>query len=280
MPKASGAPGNAMTDAAKHLRATHCAAAVVSAMLGLSACSQSADNAPPIVSRVTRDSVVPAVAPRPIPPIALDTSAALVLEFWPLAVAPARQMQETRRIVEYLHADLALLPGFESAALLASGDGGALLVVAAWRDTVAADRASATLAGWLRTEPDSAVRRRQSGTATTRVRVRRTVGAPPVLSDAAMLQFTRYALKPGHSFGALAALSDSNLAMRVLQDTAAQGGATLAAADSGAVFMLVQARTATALDSLVPNRGTLPFWAPFAVRMEQVMAVVATVSRR
>jgi hypothetical protein len=246
----------------------------------ISACGGSGDNTPPIAVRSARDSAAPVVAPAPVMPIALDTTAQLVLDFWPLTVDAARQAAEARRIVEHLHADLALVAGFESAVLLASGDGAGLLLVAAWRDTLSADRASSSLATWLRAEPDSVLRRRRLGTATTRVRVRRTVGAPPILTEAAMLQFTRYALKPGHSFGALAALSDSNLAMRVLQDTAAQGGATLAAADSGALYMLIQARTATALDPALHAGGTLPFWAPFASRDEQLLAVVAQVHRR
>jgi hypothetical protein len=248
--------------------------------LALAACGGSGDNTPPIVSRAKSDSVLPVAAPAQILPITLDTSAAFVLDFWPLSVAPAKQVEETRRIVEHLHADLALMAGFESAALLASGDGAGLLLVAAWRDTVSAARASAALAGWLRAEPDSALRRRRLGTSTARVRVRRTVGTPPMLTDAAMLQFTRYALKPGHSFGALAALSDSSLALRVLQDTAAQGGATLSAADSGALYLLMQARTATALDPTLHASGPMPFWAPFADREEQLLSVVALVRRR
>ena len=213
-------------------------------------------------------------------PITLDTVSALVFELWPLSVAPGRQLDETRRIVEHLQADLTLIPGFESATLLASGDGSGLLLIAAWHDGAAADRANPTLAGWLRAETDSLVRRRRIGTATPRVHVRRTVGTPPTLSDAAMLQFTRYALKPGHSFGALAALADSNLAIRVVQDTAAQGGATIVAADSGALYMLLQARTATALDPSLHAAGPLPFWAPFAYREEQLLAVVAIIHHR
>jgi hypothetical protein len=54
----------------------------------------------------------------------------------------------------------------------------------------------------------------------------------------------------------------------------------LAGADSGALYMVLQARTATALD---PGRGSppasLPFWAPFAVREEVLLAVVAIVTR-
>jgi hypothetical protein len=224
----------------------------------------------------------PTVPPTPVvhAPLTLDTASAHVLDIWPLAVSPGRQMDETRRIVEHLQADLTLVPGFETATLLASGDGAGLLLVASWHDAAAADRAGPALAGWLRAESDSVMRRRRTGTATTRVHVRRTVGTPPILSDAAMLQFTRYALKPGHSFGALAALADSNLAIRVVQDTAAQGGATLVAADSGALYMLLQARSATALDPNIHVTGPLPFWAPFAEREEQLLAVVAIVFHR
>jgi hypothetical protein len=203
-----------------------------------------------------------------------------VLDIWPLAVAPGRQLDETRRIVEHLHADLALQQGFESAVLLASGDGTGLVLLSSWHDDAASHRADSLLGGWLRAETDTLVRRRRLGTATTRVHVRRTVGTPPIMTDAAMLQFTRYALKPGHSFGALAALADSNLAVRVLQDTSAQGGATLAASDSGALYMLLQARRATALDPTVRASGSLPFWAPFAEREEQLLAVVAIVYHR
>jgi len=214
-------------------------------------------------------------------PIVLDTSDPLLKEFWPLALAPGKQLDATRRIVEHLEADLSIVDGFRSAALLASGDGTSLVLVAAWRDDGAADRAHAALAGWLDAETDTALARRRFGTLTPRVFLRRTVGTPPILDESAMLLFTRYALKPGHSFGALAALSDSNLAMRVLQDTAAQGGAMLVAADSGAIYVVMRARTATALDaSQATNGGGLPFWAPFAQREEQLLAVVAVVQHR
>jgi hypothetical protein len=250
----------------------------------LPACSASHDAAPRADS--TRSAAAmrdtPPTPPAPVvhTPITLDTASSFVLELWPLALPPSRQMEETRRIVEHLQADLTLVPGFESATLLASGDGEGLLLVATWHDAAAADRADHALAGWLRAETDSLIRRRHTGSATTRVHVRRTVGTPPTLSDAAMLQFTRYALKPGHSFGALAALADSNLAMRVLQDTSAQGGATIVAADSGALYMLLQARTATALDPTLHSTGPLPFWAPFANREEQLLAVIAIVYHR
>ncbi len=252
----------------------------VAFMLLLVACGGAKDAAPAVM----RDSTqIPAAAPAPVvvrQPLRVDTADTYVLEFWPLAVAPGRQLDETRRIVEHLQADLTLVPGFVSATLLASGDGSGLLLVAAWLDDAAADQAGGRLSEWLHAESDTAIRRRRVGTATARVVVRRTVGTPPILSDAAMLQFTRYALKPGHSFGALAALADSNLAMRVLQDTAAQGGATLAAADSGAVYMLMQARTAAALDPNLRPAGPMPFWAPFAEREEQLLAVVAIVHHR
>ena len=228
----------------------------------------------------SRDSQVTPGAPVIRTPLSVDTVNARLLEIWPLAVAPGRQLDETRRIVEHLQADLTLLNGFESATLLASGDGTGLVLVAAWRNATAADKAHPALTEWLHAETDSIVRRRRLGTATTRVRVRRTAGTPPTLSDAAMLEFTRYALKPGHSFGALAALADSNLALRVLQDTSAQGGATLAAADSGALYMIVQARSATALKPGERSQRPMPFWAPFAEREEQLLAVVAIVYHR
>jgi hypothetical protein len=212
--------------------------------------------------------------------LTIDTLAASVLEVWPLRVMPEHQLDETRRIVELLQADLTLQPGFENAVLMASGDGSGLVLLAFWRDEGSAARADSALAAWLHAEPDSTVRRRRVGTATTRVHVRRTVGTPPAFTASAMLQFTRYAMKRGHSFGALASLADSNLAMRVLKDTAAQGGATFAALDSGALYMLVQARTATALDPNVHASGPLPFWAPFAEREEQLMAVVALIRHR
>ncbi len=210
----------------------------------------------------------------------VDTGSVPVLEFWPLPVTPGGQLEETRRIVEHLQADVAILRGFGGATLLASGDGTGLLVVLAWDDSAAADSATMAISGWLRANVDSAVRRRQLGTGTARVVVRRTVGTPPILGEAAMLQVTRFVMKPGHSFGALATLVDSNLATRVLQDTAAQGGATLAAADSGAVYVLLQPRNATALDSGLRVSGALPFWAPFAVRTEALMAVVASIPKR
>ncbi len=232
----------------------------------------------------TTPSVLPAVPPAvmvPRLPIVLDTADAALKEFWPIAVTPERQLEETRRIVEHLQADLSIVDGFRSATLLASGDGTSLVLVAAWRDDGAADRAHAALAGWLHAETDTAMARRRFGTATQRVFLHRTVGTPPILDDAAMLLFTRYALKPGHSFGAMAALSDSSLVMRVLQDTSVQGGAMLVAADSGAIYVLLRARTATALDSSLPViGGALPFWAPFARRDEQLLAAVAVVQHR
>lgn len=246
-------------------------------MLTGNACSVPPDARPVAVVDSARDSLV---IPEVLLPIALDTAAARVLEFWPLAVPPGRQVEETRRIVEHLQADLALVAGFETATLLASGDGAALLLAAAWRDSASASKAHASLAEWLRAERDTAILRRRIGTATPRVRVRRTVGTAPLLGDTAMVLFTRYALKPGHSFGALAELSDSNLAMRVLQDTAAHGGATVVAQDSGAVYVVVQARTAAALDPTLQVGGPMPFWAPFAARAEHLLAVVAVVHRR
>ena len=211
----------------------------------------------------------------------LDTLGGHLLEVWPLTVERSRQADEVRRLVEHLQADLSLVPGFATATLLASGDGSALVLMVAWDDSAAAEQGDVMLAGWLRLPADTALRRRNDGALTPRVRVRRTTGSAPVLHDGAMLQFTRYVMKPGHSFGALGTLADSNLAMRVLQDTAAQGGALLSAADSGALYMLLQARNATALDPGFPPRGNaLPFWAPFAVREEQLLAVVAIVHGR
>ena len=212
--------------------------------------------------------------------LVVATTGGLVFELWPLKVAPRVQLKETRRIVELMHADLALMPGFERAALLASGDGTALALVIAWRADSAADSARTRLTGWLKISSDTAARRAAFGTNTSRVRIRRVVGTPPMLSDAAILQLTTFAMKPGRSYGALATLADSNLSQRVLQDTAAQGGATLAATDSGAIYLLTQARNATALDAEFRADGPLPFWAPFAVRHERLMAVVAVVGRR
>jgi len=250
---------------------------VVLASALLAACRASRDATP---SRSV-DSAAPiaaAVAARP--PMTLDTAGAVVLQVWPMAVAAGTQLDETRRIVEHLQADLALVPGFLSATLLGSGDGSSLVLLAAWQDDGAADRGTAALAGWLRIPADTAGMRARLGSGRPEVAVRRIVGTPPVLSDAAMLQFTRYVMKPGHSFGALATLADSNLAIRVLQDTAAQGGVLLASLDSGALYMVMQARDATALDPLLLDPARLPFWAPFATRDERLMAVVATVHHR
>ncbi len=224
--------------------------------------------------------MAPVESVAPHPPLTIDTSAGVLLEIWPVDVDRNTQADETRRLVTHLQADLALLPGFGSATLLASGDGSTLVLAVAWDDSAAAARGDTMLAGWLRIPSDTALRRKQDGTLTPRVVVRQVTGTPPTLFDGAMVQFTRYVMTPGHSFGALATLADSNLAMRVLQDTAAQGGALLAGADSGALYMVLQARTATALD---PGSGSstvsLPFWAPFAVREELLLAVVAIVTR-
>ena len=232
------------------------------------------------------DSAAPAApvavvdtAPPP-PALLLDSAGTLTVDIWPLAIAPGKQMAETRRIVEHLQADLSLVPGFEIATLLASGDGSRLVLVVGWRDSVAANATRGQLVEWLRAERDTAVLRQRTGSATVRVKMRHQAGTPPALSDAAMIQLTRYAMKPGHSFGALATLVDSNLVTRVVQDTAAQGGATLMASDSGALYMLIQARAATALNPAMFSRGTLPFWAPFAEREEQLLAVIAIVRRR
>jgi hypothetical protein len=223
-------------------------------------------------------AVVESVVPRP--PLTIDTLEGPLLEIWPVAVDRSRQADETRRLVTNLQADLALLPGFISATVLASGDGSTLVLAVAWDDSSSAVSGDTMLAGWLRIPSDTALRRKQDGTLTPRVVVRRATGTPPTLFDGATVQFTRYVMKSGHSFGALASLADSNLAMRVLQDTAAQGGVLLAGADSGALYMLLQARTATALDPGVSDATTsLPFWAPFAAREQLLLAVVAVVTR-
>jgi len=250
---------------------------VVIASAWLTACSAPRDATP----STTMDSAARLATPVAArPPITLDTAGAVVLQLWPMAVTTGAQLDETRRIVEHLQADLALVPGFVSATLLGSGDGSSLVLLAAWQDDGAADRGTAALAGWLRVPSDTTGLRARLGSSTPVVAVRRTVGAPPVLVDGAMLQVTRYVMKPGHSFGALATLADSNLAMRVLQDTAAQGGVTLASTDSGALYMVMQARNATALDPLLLAPERLPFWAPFATREERLMAVVAIVYHR
>ncbi len=232
--------------------------------------------AAPVVAKVAAR----AESAPPPPPLAIDTAGDGLLTVWPMAVERNKQAEETRRLVEHLQADLSVVPGFTSATLLASGDGSTLVLAVVWADSAGAATGDTMLAGWLRLPADTALRRRHDGTLTSRVAIRRTTGTPPVLREGAMVQFTRYVMKPGHSFGALATLADSNLAMRVLQDTAAQGGALLAAADSGALYMLLQARNATALD---PGFGlpttSLPFWAPFALREELLMAVVAIVTR-
>ena len=146
-------------------------------------------------------------------PILLDTLSTRVLEFWPLAVASARQLEETRRIVEHLQADLALTDGFETATLLASGDGSMLLLVAAWRDQRAADSSGHRWPdGFTRMSTPACYagvlvpRRHWCASVAPSARRR-------MLGEAAMMLFTRYAMKPGHSFGALATLSDSNLAL-------------------------------------------------------------------
>ena len=250
---------------------------LVLAVAVTTACGRARDTAPAAVldSLTVGPEVV--LAPRPM---ILDTAGMYALQVWPLAVTTGRQLDEARRIVEHLQADLAPVPGFVSAALLGSGDGSSLVLLAVWQDDGAADRGMAPLAGWLRVPADTAGLRGRIGSITPAVAVRRIVGAPPMLGNSSMLQFTRYTMKPGHSFGALAALADSNLAMRVLQDTAAQGGVMLASPDSGALYMLMQARTATALDPLLFDPQRLPFWAPFATREEQLMAVVALVHHR
>lgn len=225
-------------------------------------------------------SAVATRTPVVLPPIVIDTTAEQIVELWPLKVTPERQIEETRRIVEQLQAELSLQAGFLHAVVLASGDGAGLVLLCAWQDDGSADRGDLRLAEWLRVDADTALLRRRIGTATPRVRIRRTAGARPTLTTTAMLQLTRYVMKQGHSFTALAALADSNLAMSVLQDTAAAGGATLMAADSGALYMLLQARNATALDPGLRAGGSLPFWAPFADREEQLLAVVAIIRPR
>jgi len=228
---------------------------------------------------VAQDTVAAAMAPAAVlsPPVMIDTGATTELDVWPVIVAPNGQVAETRRIVELLQADLSRQSGFETAVLLAGGDGSGLVLLVQWNDAAEAVRGRALVASWLRgASPDTV-----SAAAATRsqVIVRRTVGTAPLLTESAMVQFTRYLLKPGQAFATLATLADSSLAIRVLHDTAAQGGATLAAAESGTVYMLMQARTATALDPAMQPAGP-PFWAPLAARDEQLMAVVAIVRRR
>jgi len=252
---------------------------LIAAVAVVAACGDPTPRGRPDSVRAVAAAPVPPAVPRP--PVSIDTVGSALLELWPLGVDRSRQADEMRRLVEHLQADLSLVPGFAWAAVLASGDGSSLLLSVAWRDSAAAGRGDTMLAGWLRLPSDTALRRRQDGTLTPRVLLRRTTGATPQFREGAMLLFTRYVMKPGHSFGALATLADSNIAMRVLQDTAAQGGALLVAADSGALYMLLQARNATALD---PGFGlpttSLPFWAPFATREEQLMAVVAIITPR
>ncbi len=258
----------------------HRALVALTAAVALAACG-SRDVAPRVVrDSAKQDSSAAARTPVVYPPVVIDTASAHIVELWPLKVTPQRQMDETRRIVEQLQAELTLQPGFSHAVLLASGDGTGLLLLCEWKDDGSADRGDVRLNEWLRMEADTAILHRRIGTATTRVHTRRTVGARPALTTTAMLQFTRYVVKHGHSFIALAALADSNLAMRVLQDTSASGGATVMAADSGALYMLLQARTATALDPTLRSGGSLPFWAPFADREEQLLAVVAIIRPR
>jgi len=250
---------------------------LIAAVAVVAACGEQTPSGRPAAVRAVDSAPVETALSRL--PVLIDTVGIALLEIWPLAVDRSRQADETRRLVELLQADLSLVPGFAWAAVLASGDGSSLLLSVAWHDSAAAGRGGTMLSGWLRLPSDTALRRRQDGTLTPRVLIRRTSGAPPQFREGAMLQFTRYVMKPGHSFGALASLADSNLAMRVLQDTAAQGGALLAAADSGALYMLLQARKATALDvGFGLPTTSLPFWAPFAIREEQLMAVVAIIT--
>jgi hypothetical protein len=221
-----------------------------------------------------------APAPQPAAPLSLDTGSAHVIELWPMTIAPGHQLAETRRIVEHMQADLSFVAGFERATLLASGDGASLLLVAEWADTAAADSGKTLVTEWLHAETDTALLRKRTGTTSPRVRVHHRAGTPPLFTDAAMLQITRYTVKRGHSFGALATLADSSLSKRVVQDTSALGGATLAAADSGVLYMVLQARTATVLDPVLQADGPLPFWAPFAIRKEDLVSVVAVAHRR
>ena len=248
--------------------------------LALTACG-SRDVAPRVVpSAIRPNSIVTTPSAIVHAPIVIDGADMDIVELWPLNVTPAHQIEETRRVVEQLQAELTLQPGFRYAVLLASGDGAGLLLWCAWEGDGSADRGDVRLAAWLRVETDTALFRARVGTTTPRVRIRRTAGARPALTATAMVQLTRYVMKRGHSFTALAALADSNLAMRVLQDTSASGGATLMAADSGALYMLLQARNATALDPKLRSGGSLPFWAPFADRDEQLLAVVAVIRPR
>ncbi len=276
-----------MTDALCRTRVRCGIRAGTSALIGavLFACSGSDNKS--LARPAARETIVadtaptaPTAAPLPREPLSIDTANTRTLELWSLDLEPARQVDETRRIVVHLQADFALVPGFNVATLLASGDGTRLVLLIAWRDSLAATTARPLVLSWLRAETDTAQQRIRTGSATRRVLVRKTVGTPPQFTDAAMMLLTRYAMKPGHSFGALAALADSNLATRVLQDTSAQGGASLAAADSGAVYTLTQARNATALDPRLFGGGARPFWAPFAVREENLLAVVATIFGR
>jgi hypothetical protein len=255
-------------------------AATVAALFVLPSCRSAADD-PANARRLPAATVVREEPPLPPPAeLSLDTVTKRVIELWPLSFAPGQQVDESRRIAVHLQADIALLQGFETAALLASGDGSRLVLIAAWTDSGAANRGRDSLVRWLRIGNDTAALRKLTGSITTRVSIRKAVGTPPLLLDNAMLHVTRYAMKPGHSFGALASLADTNLSLRVLRDTSAQGGATLATADSGALYIVLQARNATALDPALSSTGPLPFWAPFATRDEQLLAVVALVRRR
>jgi hypothetical protein len=255
-------------------------AGMVVVLCAMLSCKSAADDP----ANARRSPVAVVVHDEPLLPapadLTLDTVTQRVIELWPLSFAAGKQVDESRRIVEHLQADVALLRGFETAALLASGDGSRLVLIAVWTDSGAATHGRDSLVRWLRTGDDTIALRKLTGSGTVRVSVRKSVGTPPLLLDNAMLHVTRYAMKPGHSFGALASLADTNLSLRVLRDTSAQGGATLATADSGALYIVLQARNATALDPALSSTGPLPFWAPFATRDEQLLAVVAVVRRR
>lgn len=249
--------------------------------LCVAACGADKDRPAAAVSRGPQRDTAAWTVVVPQVPLVLDTTTGQVLDVWPVIVPRGKQVDETRRLVERLQGELSLSPGFRQAVLLASGDGASLMLLVSWADSASAMRGRPTLAGWLRLESDTLVQRARLGTLTARVAVRRVAGTAPALAAETMVLLTRYMMKRGHSFGALASLVDSNLVLRVLHDTAAQGGATLAAGDSGVLYSVMLARAATALEPGSPPTGTaLPFWAPFAVRDESLMAVVAVVRPR
>ncbi|MCU0618581.1 MAG: hypothetical protein MUF40_01525 [Gemmatimonadaceae bacterium] len=253
---------------------TRAVVATVVALAVLGGCRPGRDDAARADSTASREP----------PPIAFDTGGASHLELWTLAPGrrAADDARRLRRIVEHLHADVAIAPGFVEGALLAAGDGRRLAVLLRWRDPLAAERARPVLAGWFDVRPGDTTRagRARGDLLAPLVAVRRVALAPLAVADSGVLVLARFARKPEAAAGVFAPVLGDDLAAQVTADPAVRGGTLLLTADSTVAVTVVQARAVNGLELPPAADAPLPAWAPFATRERWTMAVVTVVRQR